>query len=130
MDASVPRHLARLVARAEKDPEVFAVLLFGSRARGEASADSDADVCLVLAGEPGSDLERAQKRLDYLAYSDLDVAVFQSLPLHIRSRILREGQVLFVCDEGALYAVAFRTARAWEGFRHIPLQYLDQVLHG
>lgn len=91
MDASVPRDLARLLARAERDPEVLAVLLFGSRARGEASADSDVDVCLVLAGERRSDLERARKRLDYLAETDLDVAVFQSLPLHIRSRVLKEG---------------------------------------
>ncbi|OGL19552.1 MAG: hypothetical protein A3K12_17300 [Candidatus Rokubacteria bacterium RIFCSPLOWO2_12_FULL_71_19] len=130
MDAAAHPALARLVALGGQDPDVLAVLLFGSRARGEASPESDIDVCLVLAGEPRSDLERAQKRLDYLAYSDLDVAVFQSLPLHIRSRVLKEGQVLFVRDEEALYDVAFRTARAWEGFRHIHRQYLDEVSRG
>jgi len=35
-----------------------------------------------------------------------------------------------VRDEEALYAVAFRTARAWEGFRHIHRQYLDEVSRG
>jgi len=29
-----------------------------------------------------------------------------------------------------LYAVASRTARAGEGFRHIHRQYLDEVLRG
>ncbi len=84
----------------------------------------------MLAGEARSDLERAEKRLAYLAETDLDVAIFQSLPLHIRSRILKEGRVLFVRDEEALYAVAFRTARAWEGFRHIHRRYLDEVSRG
>lgn len=130
MGARTASALARLVTCAEQDPDVLAVLLFGSRARADAFPESDLDVCLVLAGEPRSDLARAEKRLEYLAYSDLDVAVFQSLPLHIRSRVLKEGQVLFVRDEEALYAVAFRTARAWEGFRHIHRQYLDEVSRG
>ena len=85
---------------------------------------------LVLETEPRSDLDRAEKRLEYLAEGDLDVAVFQSLPLHIRSRVLKEGTVLYARDEDALYAVAIRTARAWEGFRHIHRQYLDEILRG
>jgi len=31
--------LARLIARAERDSEVLALILFGSRARGEATAN-------------------------------------------------------------------------------------------
>jgi predicted nucleotidyltransferase len=130
MDASAPPAVARLVARAKADPDVLAVLLFGSRARGDASSSSDFDVCLVLAGEPRSDRDRAEKRLEYLAEGGLDVAVYQSLPLHIRSRVLKEGVVLYARNEEALYAVAIRTARAWEGFRHIHRQYLDEVLRG
>ncbi len=130
MDPSTSPAVARLVARATKDPEVLAVLLFGSRARGDASPNADFDVCLVLGATPRSDLDRAEKRLEYLAEGDLDVAVFQSLPLHIRSRVLKEGTVLYARDEEALYAVAIRTARAWEGFRHIHRQYLDEVLRG
>ncbi len=130
MDAAAPAARARLIARAENDPDVLAVLLFGSRARGDAASGSDVDVCLVLGSETRSDLERAEKRLAYLAETDLDVAIFQSLPLHIRSRVLTEGRVLFTRDEEALYAVAFRTARAWEGFRHIHRRYLDEVLRG
>jgi hypothetical protein len=119
--------LARLVARVKDDPEVLAVLLFGSRARGDAAAGSDVDVCLVLATEPSSDLAAAHKRLDCLGGADLDLVLFHQLPLHIRSRVLKEGVVLFVRDEEALYALAIRTARAFEGFRHIQREYLDQV---
>ena len=119
--------LARLIARATSDSDVLAVLLFGSRARGDAAPGSDFDVCLVLAPDPGSDLAAAQKRLAYLAEADVDLVIFQQLPLPIRSRALKEGVVLFVRDEEALYALAVRTARAFDGFRHIYHEYLDQV---
>ncbi len=127
MDPVADAALARLVARVNHDPEVLAVLLFGSHARGDASRDSDVDVCLVLTAEPSSDLAAAHKRLDYLAGADLDLVLFQQLPLRIRSRVLNEGVVLFVRDEEALYALAVRTARAFEGFRHIHRAYLEQV---
>jgi predicted nucleotidyltransferase len=121
--------LARLVARAQSDAEVLALILFGSRARHDASAGSDFDVCLVLRSEPGAVLSGAQKRLEYLAEAgaDVDLAVFQLLPLAIRIRVLKEGDVLFVRDEDALYDLAARTVRAFEDFRHIHREYLDQV---
>lgn len=119
--------LARLIARAKSDRDVLAVLLFGSRARGNASAESDVDVCLVLTSEPASDLAGAEKRLEYLADVDFDVVIFQQLPVYIRSRVLKEGGVLFARDEDALYDLAARTARAFERFRHIYRGYLEQV---
>jgi predicted nucleotidyltransferase len=130
MDSMNVRALARVVARARHDPEVLAVLLFGSRARGDATTTSDYDVCLVLAAEPSSDLAMARKRLDYLMEGDLDLVVFQQLPLRIRSRVLKEGVTLFVRDEDHLYAVAMKTARAFEDFRRIHREYLDRVARG
>lgn len=122
--------IARLVARAKSDPDVLAVILFGSRARGDASPASDYDVCLALAAPPRSGLDAAHKRLDYLAVGDLDVVLFHQLPLHIRSRVLKDGRILFARDEEALYALAVHTARAFEGFRHIYRGYLEEVARG
>jgi hypothetical protein len=122
--------LRRLVDRAARDGKVLAVILFGSRARGDAGPGSDIDVCLVLAPDMSSRGAAARKRLEYLSESDLDLSVFQQLPLHIRSRVLKEGVVLFTRDEDALYALAARTARAFEHFRHIQRRYLDEVARG
>jgi predicted nucleotidyltransferase len=119
--------LERVIARAQTDPEVLAVMLFGSQARGEAGAASDVDVCLVLDPDVPPGLPASRKRLDYLAGADLDLTVFQQLPLPVRSRVLKEGKVLFVRDEDRLYGVAVRTARAFEGLRHHYRRYLDAV---
>ena len=52
----------------------------------------------------------------------------QQLPLHVKSRVLKEGNVRFARDEDALYAVAIRAVRAFEGFRHHYRAYLDEEL--
>ncbi len=56
--------------------------------------------------------------------------MFQRLPLYVQSRVLREGRVLFVRDEDALYEAAFRTVRAWELFRPRYEAYLAEVARG
>lgn len=122
---SAPRVPGRLLTRAESDPAVLAVLLFGSRARDEASSASDVDVCLVLHPEAGVDPSRT--RLAYADF-DLDVHVFQILPLAIRSRILKEGRVLLAKDEDTLYELAIRTAKAFEDFKPQYRRYLEAVL--
>lgn len=130
MDVQAHPALSRLLARAADDPDVLAVILFGSRARDEATRASDVDVCLVLqpgaAAEPGA----SHKHLTYLALGDLDVVVFQQLPLVMRSRVLKEGRVLHVRDEDALYDLAFRTMKAWDDFKYVHRMYLDEVARG
>jgi predicted nucleotidyltransferase len=121
--------IVRMVERARNDVEILAVILFGSQARSDAHPASDHDICLVLTGD-GDDAAASRKRLEYLAAGDLDVVVFQQLPLPIRHRVLKEGRLLFAHDEDALYAAAIRTARAFEGFRHIHRAYLEEVARG
>lgn len=127
MNENVEGLLPRLIAQAERDPDVLAVILFGSQARGDAGPESDVDVCVVLEAAAPSGLKASHKRLDCTAGSDLDVKIFQQLPLYIRSRVLKEGHVLFVRDEDRLYDLAIRTARAFEHFRPYYQRYLDAV---
>ena len=122
--------LTALLARAEQDPEVLAVILFGSRARGEDIPDSDIDICLVLEPRSYSDLELSKRKLDYLAEFDLDIHIYQQLPLYIRHRVLKEGKILFCRDEDALYDLAFRTIREHEDFKHIYREYLEEIARG
>jgi predicted nucleotidyltransferase len=118
-----------VLAKAEKDAEIIAVLLFGSQARGEATLASDADLCLILRPGNYDALTLFEKRLNYLKETNADVHIFSQLPLYIRRRVLKEGKILLCHDEDALYEVAFKTAQAFEDFKHIYYSYLEQIAH-
>lgn len=121
------RQLERLLKHAQEDSDLLAVLLFGSTARGDDTPKSDVDVCLVLQPHPYDPLTLSHKKLAYLRQSDLDIHVFQQLPLYIRKRVLKDGKVLFARDLDALYRLAFQTARAFEDFKPIYYTYLAEV---
>lgn len=120
----------RLMEKIETDEAVLAVILFGSKARGEETSGSDIDLCLVLRPEKDTKADQMRVRMDYAGQSNLDVQVFQQLPLYIRRRVLQEGKVLCCKDLDTLYAVALRTAKAYEDFKPIYRQYLEQVADG
>lgn len=121
--------LKKIVSRASRDSRVLALILFGSEARGDTGRGSDIDVCLVLTPARRSAGMLSSIRLSYLAAFDLDVHLFQQLPLYMRVRIMREGTVLLCKDEDALYDLAFRTAREFGDFEHIYRDYLREVAH-
>lgn len=120
--------LKALLRQASQDKDVLAVILFGSIARGEAHENSDIDVCIVLRFKRWEIDELAKKRFEYLHF-DLDIKLFQQLPLYVRSRVLKEGKVLLVKDEDQLYEIAIRTAKEFEDFKHIYRDYLEAIAH-
>ena len=127
---STDRELEELIGTAKQDSAVLAVILFGSRARGEEQAVSDTDVCLVLQPGVQDALRLSKKKHQYLSRFNLDVQVFQQLPLHMRHRVIRDGRVLFARDEELLYETAFRSAQQYEDFRHLHRAYLKEVASG
>jgi len=132
MSGDVQARLKKFLLQVQDDPEILAVFLFGSAARDEQGPTSDVDVCLVFVPAVRDRLYMAQKRLEYLGEvpKGLDIQVFQLLPLYIRHRILKEGKVLFCRDEDTLYDLAFATVKAFEDFRHMYREYLDEVARG
>ncbi|MGH7860412.1 MAG: type VII toxin-antitoxin system MntA family adenylyltransferase antitoxin [Candidatus Binatia bacterium] len=120
-----------LLTKAREDPDLLAVILFGSAARGEHGSSSDLDVCLVLSGRNHPPIRLSEKKLEYAArHAAVDVQVFQQLPLYVRRRVLREGRVLWARDEEMLYELAFRTAQEFEDFRPRYEEYLRSVERG
>ena len=90
----------------EVDPEQ--VILFGSRARGDARTDSDVDLVVVEASPFGPDRNRRAEaaRLwralsgfrvpkDILVFSRNEVDYWRDSLNHVLSRALREGKVLY-----------------------------------
>ncbi len=62
--------------------DVAGAILFGSRARGDYRPDSDADIAVLLGGDPG-EFFRTQRALSDIAYDillDTDIRI-QALPI-------------------------------------------------
>ena len=103
-DAVIAEMVETLVK--EADPEQ--VILFGSRGRGDARADSDVDLIVVEAEPfgPGRDRVKEMARLykalagflvpaDILVYSREDVEYWRDSLNHVLARALREGKVVY-----------------------------------
>ena len=121
------KEIDELVSKAKQDKDVLALMVFGSYARGE--DHRDIDVCMVLSD--GTDNRTmSEKRLSYLSENNLDIQIFQQLPLYIRIRILKEGKIIFCRDMPKLYDIAIRTVRDYGYFEPIYEGYLKAVEHG
>ena len=103
-DALLDQMVQAIVA--EVDPEQ--VILFGSRARGDAREDSDVDLVVVEAEPFGPGRSRRQELVrlyhalvefpvstDVLVYSHDDVDYWRDSLNHVLARALREGKVLY-----------------------------------
>ncbi len=103
-DDTLDRMVRAIVAAV--DPE--RVILFGSRARGDAGAESDVDLVVVEAEPfgPGRSRHDELVRLyhaladfrvaaDVLVYSNADVAYWRDSLNHVLARALREGRTLY-----------------------------------
>ena len=91
---------------AEVDPEQ--VILFGSRARGDAREDSDVDLLVIESTPFGNGRSRRQEAVrlwravsglgvakDLLVYSRDEVEHWRGSLNHVLARALREGRVLY-----------------------------------
>ena len=99
--------------------KILGVLLYGSRARGEAGLGSDIDLCLVIPKE--SDDMRAdlwRKFIGQIRDDRCDVHVFELLPAHIRAAVMEQGVVVHSRDELDLYEYFYPFRREWDDQKH------------
>ena len=116
-----------LIDVAKSDEEILAIVLFGSTARQENFKNSDIDICLILKPNQYPLKYLSNKKFDYLKRFDLDIQIFQQLPIYIRKRIIKEGKILFCRDEDEIYKIAFNMIQEFNDFEHIYHDYLKEV---
>lgn len=110
----------------KKDKDVLAVMLFGSSARGTSTKKSDTDICLFLRDSKKS----LKKRIQYSSNPKIDVQVFNSLPLYIKVRILKEGKLLSYNDLDAVYKIAIDTIKEFEDYNVYYNNYIESMKNG
>jgi predicted nucleotidyltransferase len=90
-----PSGLRELLRQAESALVLRRVYLFGSRARGDARADSDLDLAFEHDSSPAEwadFVNQAQDEAPVLL--DLDLVDLAQAPSELRERILKEGKLL------------------------------------
>ena len=120
----------QLLKKTVSDNHILAVYLFGSTARKENHPESDIDICLVLNTGSYQKLELSRIKLSYQKSTTLDIQVFQQLPMYIRKRVFKEGQLLYCRNEDQLYNLAFQFIREYADYEHIYREYLNEVARG
>jgi len=117
-------------------PEVAAAYLFGSVARGEATAASDVDVAILLvAGAPRLpeqyDLVFAiQDDLEQRLHRPVDVVVMNGAPLDLLHRVLRDGVLVHDADTTARREFELQVRTQYFDFLPLLLRYREMVLRG
>ncbi|RLG56941.1 MAG: hypothetical protein DRN95_06145 [Candidatus Hydrothermarchaeota archaeon] len=71
-----------------------------------------------------------KKGWSYSEYEDIDVQIFNTLPLYIKARIFKEGKLIHCKDEELLYDIAIRTIKEYELFKPRYKLYLEGILYG
>ncbi len=104
--------LERLLGRLRALPEVVAVALFGSHARGNATSSSDVDVAVFL--HPYSWEAAANVALH--SAEGLDVVVFNDAPPLLKHEVLRNAHFVFIRDREALYSILWRASDELQSF--------------
>jgi predicted nucleotidyltransferase len=108
-------------------------MLFGSCALGNAHERSDIDLC-VVAG-PGGDVRAlealALRTMGEATLRNLDVHIFEALPLYLQGAVIDADRVVWSEDEVALYAYLYPFRRRWNGEKHrgaVPIEDLQAAM--
>lgn len=112
MNDAIDPVLARIAALAPAHRELDALILFGSRARGEAHAQSDWDFGYLAT--PGLDvLDLSAALVSSLGTDRVDLADLERAGAVLRFRAARDGVLAYERRPGAFDAFRLRAADFW-----------------
>ncbi len=108
--------ITKTVSELRKIPQVQAVILYGSYAKGTQKPISDIDICVITKKNISETV-----KVDVCGFSGpkIDVVWFWDIPPIIRYAALREGKVLFLRNKEFLHEVTVETMSEYLDFQHI-----------
>lgn len=81
-----------VVENLKKYPQITAIMLFGSHAKGKIKPLSDVDIAVILKDQS------MEAEIASFSSNSFDIVPFHRLPLYIKFEVLKHGKILFVGD--------------------------------
>jgi len=113
------------------DERILVAYLFGSKARGLQTPESDTDVAVLLSEPPEDTLEYYLGLVDRLSSvmgSPVDLVFLNDAPLLLRHQVIKHGRVLFSRDEAARVEWETKTVKEYLDFRPRSDEYDEALL--
>lgn len=111
------------------DPNVLAVYLFGSHAKGKARTGSDIDLALLLKEKPEYDYRlKVMTELANLLGTEVDVLILDQIGILMQRQVLKYGVVLFERDRRARIAFEIRSRKMYFDFLPHHRLYVSKML--
>ncbi|MBI4895234.1 MAG: nucleotidyltransferase domain-containing protein [Candidatus Aenigmarchaeota archaeon] len=114
MRREIKRDIEFAINELKKIKEVKAIYLFGSQATGKAKPYSDIDIC-VFTKQPLS--RRIKLKIFGESSKRISISLFHELPIYIQYRVLRDGKVYLVKDQGMLHDITVSTMNNYLDFK-------------
>ncbi|MBU7011325.1 MAG: nucleotidyltransferase domain-containing protein [Theionarchaea archaeon] len=106
---------------------VHSIILFGSSVKGEATEESDIDICIIE--EPDYTLTLKDKlRIMRDLPEKVDLSFFHDLPLNVRQRVLQEGEIIYTKDEYYVYTLIKETDFEMSKYSKMQEEYHKEVM--
>lgn len=102
---------------------VLAVVIYGSRARGEETEKSDIDVCIVA---PNTDTSKIFKETLHLDY---DVKIFELMPLFLKMKVIENHEIVYTRDLLDFYEYLYFFRKLWKDQEHRQKMTKEEALH-
>ena len=118
--------IKHLLLEAKNNPSILAIVLFGSKARGDAGPLSDTDLCII------APTIKQKDKLNILAYSSdkVDITFFEDLPLNIKVRVIQEGKTFLNKNKRLLDDLFWHTLKEYIDFRIHRAKLIETYLPG
>jgi predicted nucleotidyltransferase len=129
MRSDVERARAAVPPLVERYPALSLIVLFGSRARGDARADSDWDIAFAAAG--GLDVLALRADLVEALGSDrVDVVDLERASALLRYRVARDGVPLFERPPASFERFWMQAVRFWCDVEPLVREGHEAILEG
>jgi hypothetical protein len=116
--------LSKIIETIKAHPNIIAIYLFGSHAKGDATPLSDIDIAVIMENPSSED----EAEIGSLASPQIDVVLFHRLPLHIKHEVFRYGREIFVRDEEKLLEIKLKVMSEYLDTSRMYKQISSEVL--